>query len=152
MMRRLLLVRVLVLIAWTTGTAVATAQDVAPTLGFAPANQVPVVVGNTAAPEAPCQCEGNSQGNSEEKSRCRELRDGIQRGLEACTRPFVNCLNRKGLDCCSTHDECGCTSLFAHCTFIFGSCRQFMFQPCVPPPAGRPCGGAFGCGEGRNPR
>jgi hypothetical protein len=147
MKRCWLWVRLAVLISWTMGSAVATAQDMKPSAGFvAPVptsgQYTPVVNGQQSAP---CQCQGGSQGGVESTGSSFPFCEGIKQLCEAVSRPFVNCLNSKGLGCCATQDSFGCTSLHAQCTFIFGSCREFYFEPCVAPPPGQPWGGACGC-------
>jgi hypothetical protein len=42
--------------------------------------------------------------------------------------------NKIGHCCWATHNEVGCSNLKAECTFIFGSCRQFWGDPCLPNP------------------
>jgi hypothetical protein len=133
----------MVLLAWTLTTAAATAQDAIPVLGFAAQAPAPTAAEANAQPCASCE----SQGRFEDNCPRRPMSEGMQRASEVVARPFVDCLNRKGLGCCSTLNDFGCGSLYSHCNFIFGSCRQFLNQPCLRPPYGQPCGGAFGCGR-----
>jgi len=42
------------------------------------------------------------------------------------------CLNRHGLACVSHHSWFGCGNFRSEMTFIFGSCRTFFGQACVP--------------------
>ena len=42
-----------------------------------------------------------------------------------------------GYGCYATHNTVGCSSLRAELTFMFGSCRAFFGEPCVPPPPHR---------------
>jgi hypothetical protein len=140
-------VRLAVLASWMMGTAVATAQDEV-SIVVVPQSQALVVPTNEYL--QPVACPGQSQGRTGDCGARGEMGDSpLRRGCEALLRPFVNCLNDKGLGCCATHNSFGCTSLYAQCTFIFGSCRQFFMEPCVSPPPGNPCGGATGCGGGR---
>ena len=43
-------------------------------------------------------------------------------------------LNRHGYGCASHLDWYGCGGLRAQCNFMFGSCRTFFGEPCVPKP------------------
>jgi hypothetical protein len=62
------------------------------------------------------------------------------------------CLNKFGIGCWSHHNNVGCGSLKAECTFIFSSCRVFYGEPCFngpPPDPAKPAGpdlGRSGCG------
>jgi hypothetical protein len=46
----------------------------------------------------------------------------------------VRALNHFGLCCASSHNQPTCGNLHSELTFIFGSCRQFFGEPCLPPP------------------
>jgi len=167
MKRWLLCVGVAVCFAWCMGTALATAQEAMPSLGFAPAtpaanvpevivpqaagsvrvtsaeSPAPTVPCNGVTEAAPCSCQGRLEENGPRRPMC----DCLQRSLEYVGRPVVNCLNRKGVGCCGTLNDFGCTSGYAQIIFIFGSCREFFGEPCVPPPPGNLCGGLTGCGR-----
>jgi hypothetical protein len=41
-------------------------------------------------------------------------------------------LNRHGLHCFATLGSLGCGSCKSECQFIFGSCRTFFGEPCIP--------------------
>jgi hypothetical protein len=47
-------------------------------------------------------------------------------------------LNKLGVACWTWHDSVGCGSLKADCTFIFGSCRVWYGEPCLPGPPPSP--------------
>jgi hypothetical protein len=147
MKRWWLCVRLAVLGAWTMGSALATAQDMKPPTGYvAPmpmqGQYAPVMGGDSSAG---CGCQGDLQRSQEENAPGHPFCEGIKQMCEWISRPIVNCLNSKGLGCCATQDSWGCTSLYAQYNFIFGSCREFFIEPCVPPPPGQPWGGACGC-------
>ncbi len=65
---------------------------------------------------------------------------------------FVNkCLHSVGLNCAASHNTVGCGSCYGHYIFVFGSCRQFFGEPCIPwGPDTLPgrSGGAGGAGAG----
>jgi hypothetical protein len=148
MKQRLLWVRLAVLFAWSMSTAVATAQDTIAALGFVPVTSAPPVYvgdGQEGQPSQ-CQCQGQ-RGQGDENTTRGPMAESMRRMCETIGRPITNCLNNKGLGCCATHNSFGCTSLYAQCTFIFGSCRQFFSEPCQPPPYGQPMGAACGCGR-----
>lgn len=56
-----------------------------------------------------------------EASPCAASRSGPLRGL----------FNRAGV-CCQNNYNGACSSLAAECRFVFGSCRAFFGEPCVP--------------------
>jgi hypothetical protein len=61
------------------------------------------------------------------------LPDSLSEGREP--EPGVKgWLQRHGFACWSHHDSPGCGSLEAECTFIFGSCRKWYGEPCMPRP------------------
>jgi len=41
-------------------------------------------------------------------------------------------LHRQGYCCGQHHDWYGCGGWHAQCTFVFGSCRTFFGEPCLP--------------------
>jgi hypothetical protein len=43
-------------------------------------------------------------------------------------------MNQKGYCCDSHHDWYGCGGWRAQCAFMFGSCRTFFGEPCLPAP------------------
>jgi hypothetical protein len=43
-------------------------------------------------------------------------------------------LRRQGLNCFATLGSLGCGSCKSECQFIFGSCRTFFGEPCIPQP------------------
>jgi hypothetical protein len=47
---------------------------------------------------------------------------------------IVEHLNRQGLHCFATLGSLGCGSCKSECQFIFGSCRTFFGEPCIPQP------------------
>ncbi|HYV39772.1 MAG TPA: hypothetical protein VE988_29050 [Gemmataceae bacterium] len=58
---------------------------------------------------------------------------------------IVGCLNSKGLGCQATHNTVGCGSCYGHLLFVFGSCRQFFGDTCMPiQPDGNRAGTAAG--------
>lgn len=59
-------------------------------------------------------------------------------------RPLHECLNRCGLACYANHNQFGCGSLHSELTFIFGSCRTFFGETCVPLPPHQHGKGLFG--------
>src|SRR5262249_44274495 len=117
-------------------------------LGFAQATTAPTPIeigppsGSPGNGGSSCGCQGSSTQSNWQNS---QLHERLKQSTETLMRPFVTCLNNKGLGCCATHNDFGCTSLYAQCTFIFGSCRQFYNERCVQPPYGNPCGAAVGC-------
>ena len=50
------------------------------------------------------------------------------------TMPPPNVLNRTGLACYTNRNSPGCSSLRNDLRFIFGSCRDFFGEPCLPHP------------------
>ncbi len=62
----------------------------------------------------------------------------------------ANSLHKHGLGCYSHHDAFLCSSWQSEKTFIFGSCREFYGEPCLPPPPGGvgPAGGVGAAGAG----
>ncbi len=69
-------------------------------------------------------------------------------------RPIADCvhacMHAHGVGCWSHHNMYTCGSWKSECTFVFGSCREFFGEPCLPgpppPPAppGYPGMGAYG--------
>ena len=49
-------------------------------------------------------------------------------------RPVRSFLNNHGMACYSHHTQLGCGSFHSEFRFIFGSCRAFFMDPCVPNP------------------
>jgi hypothetical protein len=49
-----------------------------------------------------------------------------------------DCLHRHGLHCTSDISGLGCGSWKADCKFVFGSCRDFFGEECIPQPPGDP--------------
>ena len=50
------------------------------------------------------------------------------------SRPFLRCLNSHGLGCWSHHTVMGCGSFHSEFGFIFGSCRYYFGDRCIPQP------------------
>src|SRR5262245_9896590 len=46
----------------------------------------------------------------------------------------VDWMRRHNLACWTHHNNYGCGSLKSECTFVFGSCRAFFGEPCLPKP------------------
>jgi hypothetical protein len=66
-------------------------------------------------------------------------------------QPIHDCLRSVNIGCFATHNSVGCGSLKAECVYIFGSCRAFYGEPCLPPPPGvhgSPYGNGNGNGAG----
>jgi hypothetical protein len=57
-------------------------------------------------------------------------------------RPVQKVLNSHGMGCASNFNQLGCGNLCSQLTFMFGSCRTFFSQTCVPNPP------HFGAGSG----
>jgi hypothetical protein len=80
--------------------------------------------------------------------------------LHSRPRPIADhvhaCMHAHGVGCWSHHNMYTCGSWKSECTFIFGSCREFFGEPCLPgpppPPAppGYPGPGAYGMPAGRS--
>jgi len=49
-------------------------------------------------------------------------------------RPLKDCFNRQGSCCWADADSPGCTSCYAEYIFMFGTCRQWWHEPCLPYP------------------
>jgi hypothetical protein len=49
-------------------------------------------------------------------------------------RPTQRAFNNCGMCCASDFNQVGCGNFWSEVTFIFGSCRTFFGQPCVPNP------------------
>jgi len=47
-------------------------------------------------------------------------------------RPWQKLFNSHGMCCASDFDDLACGSFWSECKFIFGSCRTFFREPCVP--------------------
>jgi hypothetical protein len=45
-----------------------------------------------------------------------------------------DCLHRHGLHCTSNERGLGCGSWKSDCKFVFGSCREFFGEECIPQP------------------
>jgi hypothetical protein len=45
-----------------------------------------------------------------------------------------DCMHAHGVGCWSHHNSYTCGSWKSECTFIFGSCREFFGEPCLPGP------------------
>jgi len=63
-------------------------------------------------------------------------------GHKLSNSPVANALHNHGLLCYAHHNEMGCGSLTSELRFIFGSCRTFFSQKCIPctQGPGDPCG------------
>ncbi|MBI3407274.1 MAG: hypothetical protein HY040_02820 [Planctomycetes bacterium] len=69
--------------------------------------------------------------------------------------PFQSCLNKHGLGCWAHHTQMGCGSFHSEMRFMFGSCRTFFSERCIPNPPHsdrdpywrNPCGGPGGTGN-----
>ena len=48
------------------------------------------------------------------------------------TRPLQRLLNSHGMGCASDFNNLGCGNFHSTFKFIFGSCRTFFGEPCVP--------------------
>jgi hypothetical protein len=49
-------------------------------------------------------------------------------------RPYQRLLNSHGMSCASNFDQAGCGNFWSEFRFVFGSCRTFFGQPCIPNP------------------
>jgi hypothetical protein len=65
-------------------------------------------------------------------------------------QPIHDCLRSLNIGCFATHNSVGCGSLKAECVYMFGSCRAFYGEPCLPPPPGVH-GSPYGNGNGAGP-
>jgi hypothetical protein len=57
---------------------------------------------------------------------------------------FHKCMNDKGVGCWSHHNMYTCGSWKSECTFVFGSCREFFGEPCLPGPPQPPMPPGYG--------
>ena len=48
--------------------------------------------------------------------------------------PVHRLLNKCGLDCWAHHTQMGCGSFHSEMRFMFGSCRTFFSERCIPNP------------------
>jgi hypothetical protein len=135
------LLRVALAVVLGCGASRASAQQPGPIqpvvheMGQPQARQAPQpAVTNSAQSAAPCAAE--------------QKPEPAQPGF--CMR----CLNSIGLGCAASHDTVGCGSCYAQYIFVFGSCRQFFGEPCIPwgpdtlPGKFSTTGGAGGAGGG----
>jgi hypothetical protein len=53
-------------------------------------------------------------------------------------RPIRGWLRNHKWGCWTTHNTLGCGNLQSECVFIFGSCRAFYGEPCLPGPPPSP--------------
>ncbi len=51
---------------------------------------------------------------------------------------FHDCMHKQGVGCWSHHNYYGCSSWKSEATFVFGSCRAFFGEPCLPGPPQAP--------------
>lgn len=58
----------------------------------------------------------------------------IGQPLDVAEIPPPNLLNRTGLACYTNQNSPGCSNLRRDLLFIFGSCRSFFGEPCLPHP------------------
>ena len=49
-------------------------------------------------------------------------------------RPYQRVLNSHGMSCASNFNQVGCGNFWSEFRFVFGSCRTFFGQPCIPNP------------------
>jgi hypothetical protein len=49
-------------------------------------------------------------------------------------RPLRDWLHKLPWHCYADHNTLGCGNLKSECQFLFGSCRSFYGEPCLPPP------------------
>jgi hypothetical protein len=59
---------------------------------------------------------------------------GVYPEVQSNQPGMLNHLNRHGLNCFATLGSLGCGSCKSECQFIFGSCRTFFGEPCLPQP------------------
>jgi hypothetical protein len=57
---------------------------------------------------------------------------------------FHDCMHRHGVGCWSHHNMYTCGSWKSECTFVFGSCREFFGEPCLPGPPQPPMPPGYG--------
>ncbi len=55
-----------------------------------------------------------------------------------------DCLHKHGVGCWSHHNMYTCSSWKSECTFVFGSCREFFGEPCLPGPPQPPMPPGYG--------
>jgi len=60
-------------------------------------------------------------------------------------RDYVHdCMHRVGVGCWSHHNMYTCSSFHSEFIFVFGSCRQFFGEPCLPGPPEPPMPPGYG--------
>jgi hypothetical protein len=129
-----------IVLASSVGSGAAMAQDGTPP----PQRIVPIY----APPDQPVQqysivplsgCDGQSCDlNCQTRGPVAEA---FIRHTQATENGILGCMNSKGCGCMATHNTIGCTSCYAEYIFVFGSCREFFGDACVPPPeSDRPFG------------
>jgi hypothetical protein len=55
-----------------------------------------------------------------------------------------DCMHRIGVGCWSHHNMYTCSSFHSEFVFVFGSCRQFFGEPCLPGPPEPPMPPGYG--------
>jgi hypothetical protein len=55
-----------------------------------------------------------------------------------------DCFHKIGVGCWSHHNMYTCSSFHSEFTFVFGSCRQFFGEPCLPGPPQPPMPPGYG--------
>ncbi len=60
-------------------------------------------------------------------------------------RDYVHdCMHKIGVGCWSHHNMYTCSSFHSEFTFVFGSCREFFGEPCLPGPPVPPMPPGYG--------
>jgi hypothetical protein len=113
-----------VLIGVGTAAGLARAQPPAPAPAPAPEPWAAIEFGTGAAcPAAPAAGAPHHPVLDWLCSRPRPIKDAVH-----------DCMHAKGVGCWSHHNAYLCGSWKSECTFVFGSCREFFGEPCLPGP------------------
>jgi hypothetical protein len=72
------------------------------------------------------------------------VRDWVHARTQAVTDCVHGGMNAHGVGCWSHHNSYTCGSLKSELTFVFGSCREFFGEPCLPGPPQPPMPPGYG--------
>jgi len=128
------------------GAAAGTTRAQQPAPAAAPGQEPWAVIEfGAGTPSAPCAAP-----SAEASGAAGTTRRPVFDWLHSRPRPIVDavhdCMHAKGVGCWSHHNSYTCGSWKSECTFVFGSCREFFGEPCLPGPPAPPAvpgGGPF---------